>query len=227
MKTLHLFDIDGTLTRSGSVDQRCYIDAFKTVFDIDITQYPWCSYPLVTDWVLAEHIWQLRYQKSFPEELLAPLNKAFMLELQKRYTENPDHIVEIPGALTYFNRLAAQGVPVAFATGCWRESAQFKLAKIGLDLGDHVIGHSGLHYARPDIMKQAICQAQNVYDFEHVIYYGDGIWDLKACKELNIPLIGIDGDQKGTLHAAGHDRVYHDYFKLDHKDLAAMSKHTV
>jgi hypothetical protein len=40
---------------------------------------------------------------------------------------------------------------------------------------------------------------------------GDGIWDVKATNEKNIPLIGIDCNNNGALAKAGVKTIFKDF----------------
>lgn len=46
---LVIFGIDGTLCDFNNIDDTCFIQAFKDIFDIDITETNWDSYEHVTD----------------------------------------------------------------------------------------------------------------------------------------------------------------------------------
>jgi hypothetical protein len=69
--------------------------------------------------------------------------------------------------------------------------------------------------ARVDIMRAARKAAQAwVGDgaFNEWIYFGDAIWDARACGELGIPLVGIGvGGQADLLRANGAVEVLADY----------------
>ncbi|NNF32714.1 MAG: HAD family hydrolase, partial [Saprospiraceae bacterium] len=47
MKTI-IFDIDGTLTDTKEVDDKCFIQAFHNVFDMDIRSQNWSAFKNVT-----------------------------------------------------------------------------------------------------------------------------------------------------------------------------------
>ncbi len=45
-----IFDIDGTLTDTKAVDDKCFIKAFDQTFGIDISNQKWEDLQHVTDW---------------------------------------------------------------------------------------------------------------------------------------------------------------------------------
>lgn len=52
--TAIVFDIDGTLTNTRKVDDKCFIKAFKNTFEIDISNQNWSEFTNVTDWGITE-----------------------------------------------------------------------------------------------------------------------------------------------------------------------------
>ena len=54
--TAIIFDIDGTLSNTTKVDDKCFIKAFKIVFGIDISNQNWSELTNVTDWGITEEI---------------------------------------------------------------------------------------------------------------------------------------------------------------------------
>ena len=52
--------------------------------------------------------------------------------------------------------------------------------------------------------------------FNHVIYVGDGVWDVKMSRLLGIPFLGIGcGEQRENLIAAGASHVLPDFSDID------------
>ena len=47
--TATIFDIDGTLTNTTKVDDKCFIQAFENVFGIDISNQDWSELKHVTE----------------------------------------------------------------------------------------------------------------------------------------------------------------------------------
>ena len=66
-------------------------------------------------------------------------------------------------------------------------------------------------YEREEIVKRAIVNAQAFYNidrFERTISLGDGLWDLKTAKHLNIEFIGIGDKNREILINNGAELVF-------------------
>jgi len=88
---------------------------------------------------------------------------------------------------------------VALATGCWLESALIKLNGGDVWHGDLPKGTASDALSRADVMRSAIEKSKRYYQkeaFERIVYVGDGIWDVRTCAELGIPLVGIEAEGK-------------------------------
>ncbi|NER85007.1 MAG: hypothetical protein F6K42_36970 [Leptolyngbya sp. SIO1D8] len=51
-----IFDIDGTLKDTTFIDDKCFIEAFDSIFGIDINNQNWSELKHVTDWGITEEI---------------------------------------------------------------------------------------------------------------------------------------------------------------------------
>ena len=80
--------------------------------------------------------------------------------------------------------------------------------------------------ARTGIMRasqQRAARHHHLEQFSRWIYFGDAIWDARACTELGIPLIGIaTGQRAEQLRQAGAQEVFGDY--ADHDAIVAAIK---
>ncbi|MCF6283510.1 MAG: HAD family hydrolase, partial [Candidatus Polarisedimenticolaceae bacterium] len=82
-------------------------------------------------------------------------------------------------------------VVLSIATGGWLESAELKLNSAGINIKNIPVASSNDHYCRTKIMKIAEQRATNGNAINNT-YFGDGVWDKKACGELgyNFILVG-------------------------------------
>lgn len=53
-----IFDIDGTLTDTKTVDDYCFTIAFNSIFGLDLSNYDWSTLNDVTDWGITEQLVQ-------------------------------------------------------------------------------------------------------------------------------------------------------------------------
>ena len=75
------------------------------------------------------------------------------------------------------------------------------------------VSNSDHHKSREAITKDVIEQLtrRNKETPEQIIYFGDGEWDYKTCKNLGIEFIGIDIENDGKLSELGAKNVFRDY----------------
>lgn len=217
-KRLILFDIDGTLCDSTQLDDESYFEAFEEVFDLDIRKKDWSELKHVTDWGLTEELVYEAFQRYPNQEEYHALENTFLKKLQHQIVSKKIQLTEIPGAVRFFNHLKAQPhTAVGLATGGWESSARLKLDEIGVVYEKLPFGHSNLHKSREAIMQHTLEEAMEMYDvnFEQTIYIGDGVWDYYACKNLDMPFMGIDYHGTKRLSALGTKTVIKDFTDLD------------
>ena len=96
---------------------------------------------------------------------------------------------------------------LAIATGGFEESCIIKLHTARIDIGDAPIASSNDSMARERIIELAIQRARKSYgvdSFEHIVYVGDGVWDVKAARACKIGFLGIGhGEDEQKLREEG------------------------
>ncbi len=208
---LVIFDIDGTLSDTKKVEDKCFMTAFHRAFGLDISQANWDDFPHVTDWAITETIISRAWERLPTAEEYKRIIALFEEELVSELEREPDQFKEIQGASAFFHHLQCQeAFQVGIATGSWSRSARIKLNAIGIDPTPVAFAHSDLHKSRADITRAAISQAQELtkQPFDQIVYFGDGSWDYRTCKELDIPFIGIDVKNDGKLSNLGAQHVF-------------------
>jgi len=193
---LVVFDIDGTLTRTAGIDAQLFEQAFHETLGARIPSTDWDDYEHVTDvGILAEAV----------EKALARAATAADLDaMQSRFLSLLDtHLgtretLAVDGAGAIFASLRDRGHRIALATGCWRRSAERKLGRADIAHDGVPLASCDDHVARTGIVRAALAKAA-ARDGERVVYVGDGAWDVKATRELGIPLVGVDREGDGKL----------------------------
>lgn len=212
---LIMFDIDGTLLDSTGVDDQCFIQSFWDLHQIDLRDADWSSFTDVTDWGLCREIFLDRYGAFPPERQIEEL-KQYFYQLLKASQEA---FVEIPAAVSFVKHLMQEEhLALAFATGGWEETALLKCDAIGLDLRRQCLKTSKDHYQRQQIMLLAQAEAEDRYQqkaFDEIIYFGDGLWDYKACQELGYRFVGVDHQANAKLRKVGVQQVISNYEDRD------------
>jgi beta-phosphoglucomutase-like phosphatase (HAD superfamily) len=185
-----MFDIDGTLIESYDFDSECFTEAVKEVTGLEIDT-DWARYKHVTDTgILNEFFNENNIENT--NEVTENIKCAFLAKIQNRIDE--ESINEINGASEFITKLKElDDVVISFATGGWLESAVLKLESAGIDISGIPIASSNDHHSRIEIMKIAEQRAIKESRLSFT-YFGDGSWDLKACKELGVNFVLV-GDK--------------------------------
>ena len=89
----------------------------------------------------------------------------------------------LPGARSVIDRLRdSESHRIAIATGGWRRSAEIKLATAGFNIGSVPLATSDDAIERTAIMEHALASIGE--EVMSVTYFGDGVWDQRACEHL-------------------------------------------
>ncbi len=210
-----MFDIDGTLTESNTVDDASYLQALAEVLGFTDVDGDWSQYPHCTDEGILAHLFQTRLQRPPRTEEIAAVRNCFV-ELIGRSAEAAP-LRMIAGAAEFMAKLAAEpGYRVALASGGWERSARLKLASAKLDCREIPAAFADDGHSREAIMQSALARAKSQFGVPHFTrctYIGDGIWDARAARQLGYRFIGIarDDAKRQRLVDAGALAVFADY----------------
>ena len=208
---LVIFDIDGTILDSVSADDECFIQAFKDLHQIDLTNADWNNFKHVTDAGLTIEIFERYFQRT-PSDLEVNTLKIHFCNLLK---QRVDEFTEIKNALAFIRLLSYESdLEIGFATGGWRASAEMKCKAIGLDLNEFIVKSSNDHFSRTRIIELVTTEAldkNRIRQFDSITYFGDGLWDLRATQELGIEFVGVDFCNSDKLRTAGVERIIKNY----------------
>jgi phosphoglycolate phosphatase-like HAD superfamily hydrolase len=212
--TLVMFDVDGTLTHSNELDTRCFVQAIEEVFGFTGIDEDWSRYTHTSDAGILDELFQRRLGRGPTSAELARYRPHFLQLLEAGLQQTPMH--EVAGAGDILNALATHpGFAVSLASGAWRDSVRAKMLSAGLPFDKFPGAFSEDAPARIDIMLASRAHAAQRHQragFDQWVYFGDAVWDARACAELGVPLIGIgDGEQAEKLRRAGALAVFSDY----------------
>lgn len=210
---LIIFDIDGTLTDTVSIDDKCYSAAFKKAFNLDLGDVNMEGAKRKTtgtDVAMAKALYKTRFGKTPGDAELSNLKSMFLSALARELSSARQNL-GVKGAVEIIRDLRADpNFAVAFATGSWEKSGLMKLEFAKID-------SRGLPYSncddkdyRQEIIENAIelaCETYETEKFKQIVYVGDGVWDLNAAKDLGIDFLGMDVRQTGLLSDYGAERV--------------------
>lgn len=200
--TLVMFDIDGTLTESFSLDAVAFLDALRDVFGFEDVSDDWASYQHVTDAGILAEVFALRCGRApFPEEV-SRVQTHFVSLLSARVAA-AGGIRPVCGVESVLTRLLdSPDYAVAYASGGWGVSARLKLRSAGLPIEGVPCAYSDDEVSREGLCRLAQARAEAHYGqtLSRVIYVGDGVWDLRASRNLGYGFIGVG-------RAAGADKL--------------------
>ena len=213
-----IFDIDGTLTNTKQVDDKCYVKAFESAFGFSIEDTNWEKLQNVTDWGITEELYQQHTGRYPDEDEYQSMTKRFLQYLQEERRRDHRQFSEVPGAKAFFDRLReGSGIVLGIATGSWSPSARIKLNAIGIHTSGVAFANSDHHKTRKEITNHAIKLLidQTESAPERILYFGDGVWDFKTCQQLGIEFVGIDVRGDGRLKKMGAKNVFSHYLDPD------------
>ena len=162
---------------------------------------------------VSNQVFEEKFQRPPTLTEIESIKTHFLGLLSNQFHADATKFSEITGAANFLSELTEKGYPIAIATGGWWETAIFKLEKVGVRIKDIPFANSNHHYSRAAIIGLAIKSAKEIYksDFERVIYFGDGKWDLLTCREIGIDFIGVDYKETGVLRKLGAANVTRDF----------------
>ena len=190
---LIVFDIDGTLTDSKMLHYAAYTGAFA---DLGFSSFndDFGGYKHYTD----SGIFVEAYLNEFAKEPAQAAIDKFADSHLAHFKEvlKISRINEIKGARAFIKLLNDSQWAHCFATGSFVRPARIKLEEAGIDYNAEVLASASEHISRKEIVLSAIAKAKRFYgqNFEQIIAFGDGIWDLLTARELGLELIAIGSD---------------------------------
>lgn len=210
-RNLVIFDVDGTLVDSHPVDNDSFDCAFTKCTGKKLTAETWSKFEEVTAKAIVHQA--LGGNSADSEKMEASICEGYLNGLQVHHYGNRESIRPSAGALEMLAALQAnRAYGVAIATGCWRETALFKLDVAGFDIREIPFACASDRYRRDEIIALAAERAE--IPIARAVYVGDGVWDLKASKKLGIPFIGV-GRRIDLLRDAGAEHVLEDWSELE------------
>jgi beta-phosphoglucomutase-like phosphatase (HAD superfamily) len=185
---LAIFDIDGTLIDSNSVDNACFLASLGTSADAT----DWSDYPHHTDRGLTHEFLRRKWSRDPDESEITRHRAAFIDALRTRVTR----LDEIRGARVFIAFLRQRGWEIALATGAWSESALLKLKAAGFPPA-LPLACCDAWTSREEIVLGAIAGRR----CDRIVVFGDGWWDVRAARNLNLPFIGVGGAAEGAAES--------------------------
>ena len=183
---LVIFDVDGTLVDAAELDDASFDLGFREVTGAGLPASVWAEFEEITAGAIIR-----RASGAADLELVqTQVRTAFLTRLRAGLEFNREAIRPFPGAAKLLDFLREQnGYRVAIATGCWEETAKFKLAAAGLNIDGFAFASASDRERRSEII--ALAAERAGVPLSSSVYVGDGAWDLRAANQLGIPFIGV------------------------------------
>lgn len=217
---LAIFDIDGTLVRTGELNQQLYRQVFKDLYDIPLENLDWTKARYSTDSGLMPFVFEQAWGRLPSEAEVDRVREAFLAYWSDYLDQAPIDQFAVPGAPAAFNLLRGHRQwQVGVASGGWRVLGEMKLGHIGVRVSGLPRAFCDESPARTEIIALARAKAEQAHGghgFERVVYVGDAFWDVAAAGRLGMGFVGLgNGDGEKKLREAGAEVVLTDYTDLD------------
>jgi phosphoglycolate phosphatase-like HAD superfamily hydrolase len=191
-----IFDIDGTLVESMSVDTAIYFTAINQVLGPVRVRDNLDDYDHVTDSGLLAQL--LEDNGHAADSEVAASIKAVFVDGIRDHIRTVGPFPAVDGAVGFLDKTRdADRVGLAIATGGWRESALLKLESAGFDIDGIPLVTGDDAHSRVEIMRRALERLGD--DFESVTYFGDAPWDRRACDVLGWEFRAVGAELDGIL----------------------------
>ena len=198
-----VFDVDGTLVGGETADWTSFEAAFAEVAGFALQREFFASLEEITAQAIVHAaLADLPLAERRSKE--QAVSQGYLQRLQAAHLSDGRSFLATDGAVDLLRALKEREIPIAIATGDWRESISFKLQAAGIPFEGIPLVTSSEFYSRADIIAAAVAKANQ--PLEKAIYVGDGTWDLRACHKLGIPFIGV-GKRSQKLRDAGAEHI--------------------
>jgi phosphoglycolate phosphatase-like HAD superfamily hydrolase len=217
---LAIFDVDGTLTETNEVDNKCFIKAFADSHQIFDIETDWKKYNHVTDSGISLEIFNKRLGRSPDEQDFFTFKNCFIKRLSEFAVKDETLFGEIKNAKKMLEQLKLEkGWAIALATGSYYDSARLKLEKAKINFVDVPIATADDAVSREEILQIAIKKSLEIHrqtKFEKIVSIGDGVWDVRTAKNLNLSFIGVaSGKQAELLRVEGANCIIKDFSEYE------------
>jgi phosphoglycolate phosphatase-like HAD superfamily hydrolase len=189
-----VFDVDGTLIESISIDSELYFSSINTVLGPVNIREDLGDYNNVTDsGILAQLIDDNGFSS---EDDIAESIQTIFFESLRKHIQTIGPFSAIEGAIQMIDKVRhSANTRAAIATGGWRRSALLKLESTGFNIDGIPVATCDDSPSRIEIMRTALSRIGN--DFESVTYFGDAEWDRQACQNLGWKFVAVGPDLGG------------------------------
>ena len=218
VRTLVIFDIDGTLLYSNKIDSQCFADTYQRRYQRPFPTIDWTHFPHVVDTTIFATVIRDQFGREPEEAEVIDFQEEFVALLEEKRRLNPGDFQEVPKAKDCIEQLLVNPqYRVGIATGGWQRPAMVKLRHVGIPTAPLLISCADGKVSREEILQEVIDGAnKEPGEIERIVYIGDAIWDVQTTRNMQLPFIGLrrEGDHQHLLEA-GAQAVLSDYRDYD------------
>lgn len=209
-----VFDLDGTLFFNNDIESVCFIEACRDVLRIDADSN-WGRHAIVTDLGIFRGLAiECLGRKPFPEEERSFVEHyTFLLSTTLSRTSEA-YRETVPGAREMLAAARTRG-RIGIATGNLRKIAALKIQACDLDIQGIPMVAAEDGRDRSDLVRRCL-ELLGPEDVK-AVSVGDGVWDVKAAREVGIAFVGVGTTKEAAelLRRAGAETVIADFAALD------------
>ncbi|MBK6901883.1 MAG: HAD family hydrolase [Saprospirales bacterium] len=214
MKTLILFDVDGTLIHSNRNDSLSFAETYEELYGKPFPTIDWHTYPHVTDTAILQSVLEEHFQRGCNAEEIDLFQDHYIARMQSKRERDASPYCEVPFAREAMERLLEDPrFCVGIATGGWERTALFKLQYLSFPVDRIPLAGADGKHNREAILEDAIQRSRELHpQISRIVYIGDAIWDVRTTRSMNLSFVGIRvrGDVE-LLHREGVSHVFCDY----------------
>lgn len=213
---LAIFDIDGTLVRTGNTNQVLYERIFREEFGINLAELDWSQARFSTDSGLMPFVFeQARGRPPAPKDI-SRVRRLFKNYWEEYLSSVSPRQFSVPGAAKLLGLLRQdQQWGVALASGGWKDLGLLKLRGIGVGIDGLAAAFADDAPARTRIITTAVERARKIHKtpvFDRTVYVGDAFWDVAAAARLGLAFVGVgEGEAAEGLRSSGASLIIRDY----------------
>lgn len=216
-RNLIVLDIDDTLTSSGEKHTDSLVYAMQQM-GIAAVDTDWRNYAHATDSFIVKTNYERTFNKEFSLDLLHDFEKV----MTQYFLEFPDskEVAGAKAAVDFF--INETDYAVCYGTGSLSKPAILKLEQSGVSFAEEVVEVSNSIFTREEIVSSAIQKAKayhNVDEFEHIISFGDGLWDATTAANLGVHFVGVNTKNVSDFKKQGVKYHINDWSEFNLKEV--------